>query len=665
MAGASATVLPPYTYAPLRVKDSIRLLRLGPARNLHEPITCSLGVYTLDNDIVPYTALSYSWGRNKDGDASLSHSITIDGQTLSITESLCRALNRLRSNADDQYLLVWVDAICINQVDIAERNAQVAMMSQMYANATTIIVWLGEQESCDDEDRLAHETLLAARPPMTTIPPRCRLEQPAPSADLFANFKSTLRNIIHSSLLTDASHHDGGKKVHQAAPLDTSDVKRTIEGTGDYVTLTKLTKRDLHLELLHCAYYSDEPLYSAMRGEYADRFTRIIVARLNATGELLRRRYFSRRWVLQELYQSMAPTYIQWAQYRMTLEDFVARTMTLRKLLDHCADQRLGKGRSHEPEELIEAEKAVSATVAPVLKTLGVRTIRSREGSWSPRRSLLLHCLNEFRDHRCTDERDIIFAFASMSEGSTKVIPDYSLSCSAAFISLSKTLALNGEIDFLFKVAVRQRHGSSNLEPPADKWHDDELSAALPSWSPDFRLRLRNPLPSEYDAIDAEYCRRIVRVADVRQEYHPQMVVTRTIPLGLRLRLARLRQATEGESQSIARILYPKATANLNQNSTSFSGHFAEFPSGFAVPVRECEDGDARLGDVLCCYESSRDAWSYFVLRHLPERASCFTLVGCYRLDSKDPFLSVRSGIRSSEWAKPIKNEPISDIWLY
>ncbi|KAB8263633.1 heterokaryon incompatibility protein-domain-containing protein [Aspergillus pseudonomiae] len=44
----------------------------------------------------------------------------------------------------------WIDAICINQDDIAERNAQVAIMSMIYTKASGVFVWLG----VDDESTM-------------------------------------------------------------------------------------------------------------------------------------------------------------------------------------------------------------------------------------------------------------------------------------------------------------------------------------------------------------------------------------------------------------------------------------------------------------------------------------------------------------------------------
>ncbi|KAE8378665.1 heterokaryon incompatibility protein-domain-containing protein [Aspergillus bertholletiae] len=44
----------------------------------------------------------------------------------------------------------WIDAICINQDDITERNAQVAIMSKIYTESSGVFVWLG----VDDESTM-------------------------------------------------------------------------------------------------------------------------------------------------------------------------------------------------------------------------------------------------------------------------------------------------------------------------------------------------------------------------------------------------------------------------------------------------------------------------------------------------------------------------------
>jgi hypothetical protein len=46
--------------------------------------------------------------------------------------------------------VLWVDAICINQMDEQERNAQVAKMRSIYAKANTVRVWLGSDSDRGD-----------------------------------------------------------------------------------------------------------------------------------------------------------------------------------------------------------------------------------------------------------------------------------------------------------------------------------------------------------------------------------------------------------------------------------------------------------------------------------------------------------------------------------
>jgi hypothetical protein len=47
---------------------------------------------------------------------------------------------------------VWVDALCINQINVQERNNQVAIMGKIFHHATKVLVWLGE--AADDSDFL-------------------------------------------------------------------------------------------------------------------------------------------------------------------------------------------------------------------------------------------------------------------------------------------------------------------------------------------------------------------------------------------------------------------------------------------------------------------------------------------------------------------------------
>ena len=85
-----------------------------------------------------YTAISYMWGSPED-----TKTITINGMPVTVGENLAAALDCLRSSLVDK---VWIDAICINQDDIDERNAQVLRIRDIFSQSLAVTVWLGEDE---------------------------------------------------------------------------------------------------------------------------------------------------------------------------------------------------------------------------------------------------------------------------------------------------------------------------------------------------------------------------------------------------------------------------------------------------------------------------------------------------------------------------------------
>jgi hypothetical protein len=86
-----------------------------------------------------YEALSYVWGPPEP--ASI---IQVNDQPFSVRPNLAAALKVLRYK--DRPRDLWIDAICINQLDFAERNSQVAVMYKVYRKADIVLSWLGEEE---------------------------------------------------------------------------------------------------------------------------------------------------------------------------------------------------------------------------------------------------------------------------------------------------------------------------------------------------------------------------------------------------------------------------------------------------------------------------------------------------------------------------------------
>ncbi|KAK5127145.1 hypothetical protein LTR85_008505 [Meristemomyces frigidus] len=140
-----------YDSLPLR---HIRLLTLTCRRDTPQPVeqadadseednskpnlVCTLDVAALEQS-KQYDALSYVWGSSK-----AVRTVLINGQRTSITLSLFLALQHLQLEEED--VVLWIDQLCINQADAAERSSQVTLMGEIYARAARVVAWLGEAD---------------------------------------------------------------------------------------------------------------------------------------------------------------------------------------------------------------------------------------------------------------------------------------------------------------------------------------------------------------------------------------------------------------------------------------------------------------------------------------------------------------------------------------
>ncbi|KAI0015112.1 heterokaryon incompatibility protein-domain-containing protein [Xylariomycetidae sp. FL0641] len=115
---------------------TIRLLQILPGLP-SQPVKCVLRTANLLQNHVPtYEALSYVWGSY----LSDVNTITVDGKPFQVSPSLHQALVRIRRA--QQVRTVWIDAICMNQTDYAERASQVTLMRDVYSKAERVIIWL-------------------------------------------------------------------------------------------------------------------------------------------------------------------------------------------------------------------------------------------------------------------------------------------------------------------------------------------------------------------------------------------------------------------------------------------------------------------------------------------------------------------------------------------
>jgi hypothetical protein len=144
----------PFQYHPLSTSEpEIRLLglrgRIHSCGDVGYTINCEL-FHVRVQELPRYRCLSYTWGSASDP----VHSILVNGQDFKVRENLWQALNRLQS--ENQGVLIWIDAIWINQEDNDERSEQVRMMRTIYQSADEVCVWLGLSQ---DDSHLAMNLL--------------------------------------------------------------------------------------------------------------------------------------------------------------------------------------------------------------------------------------------------------------------------------------------------------------------------------------------------------------------------------------------------------------------------------------------------------------------------------------------------------------------------
>jgi hypothetical protein len=108
----------------------------------HQPILSHpshANLWRLLSITIPVMKHSRTWG-----DTKIVANLQIEGASLKVTTNLELALRYLR--LADKPRTIWVDAICIDQNNIEERNQQVRLMKDIYSSCTVDLVWVGESD---------------------------------------------------------------------------------------------------------------------------------------------------------------------------------------------------------------------------------------------------------------------------------------------------------------------------------------------------------------------------------------------------------------------------------------------------------------------------------------------------------------------------------------
>lgn len=121
-----------YVYEPIVPGMEIRLLALQLDPDKASELRCT--IYHAQLLSKPcYTALSYVWGALEPAGF-----ILLNGAETKVTPNSEDALRHIRQ-ADTEVIL-WVDALCINQLNDSEKTQQVGRMTEIYSQAERTIL---------------------------------------------------------------------------------------------------------------------------------------------------------------------------------------------------------------------------------------------------------------------------------------------------------------------------------------------------------------------------------------------------------------------------------------------------------------------------------------------------------------------------------------------
>lgn len=136
-----------FHHKPLdQTKHTFRLIHV---RGLSQDglVNCTVSTHSCDDDANrSYSALSYTWGPKQP-----CGWIRLNGQRFRVRRNLLDFLEAAVASHQAACENIFIDALCINQEDMLERNHQVMQMAGIYRNAAIGFVWLGQPHGEYDE----------------------------------------------------------------------------------------------------------------------------------------------------------------------------------------------------------------------------------------------------------------------------------------------------------------------------------------------------------------------------------------------------------------------------------------------------------------------------------------------------------------------------------
>ncbi|KAK7701641.1 hypothetical protein SLS64_010089 [Diaporthe eres] len=391
--------------------------------------------------------------------ASRSSSAPSGGSLRKQTPPLSRGLS-----SKSRYF--WIDAICVDQSNVLERNAQVSIMGDVFRAAQSVTVWLGP------EDQYTADALAA----IESISPLMALTASNSSSEA----KRAWDNISYTDFFDDSWY----SRISEATGLQGSVTHR------QWLGLLALLSRPWFQRAWVVQELALARQATVVCGEQMVHWTR-----LAATLTFIHAKRWYHHLCTEKMRHiaSLRDDPGMYSDFLASRTEFPTGTFSLmrtRKILRHNAVKR-SHGSRGEPGPQAQSDTTSPGSLLPK-EMVSSDTLSLSENPWEPKPGTvsLDTLMQVHRDKLATDPRDKVYAFVGLANTKTltcgapltSVRPDYELPVQDVYTRLMAQLLLaHGALHLLSHV---QDPSLTKLE-------------GLPSWVPDFSVQLA-PYPLRF-----------------------------------------------------------------------------------------------------------------------------------------------------------------------
>ncbi|KAK6438657.1 hypothetical protein LTR95_005134 [Oleoguttula sp. CCFEE 5521] len=331
---------------------------------------------------------------------------------------------------NDLCLPIWIDAICINQTDVEEREATVARMADIYEGSNRLFVWLGNGNDPIEDDRMQYM--------LECMGERCH-----------RHYK---KHVV--------STREGGVVVLclARAAFDATYASNKFHGRNRMKSPPPL-----------------EPLPKCLRQLFDAHQVAVAVQEVHRLIQLfISRRYWTRRWIIQEhAFGNRDEVLLMWGP---TAGAYINTVMFAAFDLTNSAWREIDQAFNAHVHSEATGFKWLDK-MHQIQRVLGF-------GNWVPAMaehgqtipsSEILSLVSWFaHDFQCSDPRDIVYALQSLGPR-RDLRPDYSMTAAEVFAASCADKLKDG-----MSLPSVLYEATTHVDV-------DELTAALPSWCPDLR----------------------------------------------------------------------------------------------------------------------------------------------------------------------------------